>query len=122
MAVFEKLSVIRGHHFYQRIWTPEIVEYLVCERQPTNSIDRYTVAVVKDNIIVGHLPRAQSKIYSLFLFRNGTIDCIVIGARRYSADLPQGGLKVTCKLVFNGEHEEIKKLKHLLARKTVANK
>ena len=102
MAVFEKHSVIHGHHLYQRIWTPEIGKYLVCEREPTNSIDRYTVAVVKDDVIVGHLPRAQSKIYSLFLFRNGTIDCIVIGARRYSADLPQGGLEVPCKLVFNG--------------------
>ena len=122
MAVFEKHSVIRGHHLYQRIWTTEIGEYLVCEREPTNSIDRYTVAVVKDDIIVGHLPRAQSNIYSLFLFRNSTIDCIVIGAKRYSADLPQHGLEVPCKLVFNGKHEEIKKLKHLLARKTVANK
>ena len=94
MAVFEKHSVIRGHHLYQRIWTPEIGEYLVCEREPTNSIDRYVVAVVKDDVIVGHLPRAQLKIYSLFLFRRGTIDGIVIGARRYSAGFPQGGLEI----------------------------
>ena len=122
MAAFEKNSVVRGHYHYQRVWTPEIGEYLVCERESTNLTDRYAVAVVKDNVIVGHLPRAQSKIYSLFLFRNSTIDCIVIGARRYSADLPQGGLEVSCKLVFNGKHEEIKKLKRLLARKPVANK
>ena len=79
MVVFEKHSVIRGH---QRIWTPEIGEYLVCERESTNLIDRYAVADVKDDVIVGHLPRTQSKIYSLFLFRNGTINCIVMGARR----------------------------------------
>ena len=121
MAVFEKESVIRGHHNYQRIWTPELGEYLVCEREPTNVNDRYAVAVVKDDVIVGHLPRAQSKIYSLFLLRNGTIDCVVIGSRRYSADLPQGGLEVPCKLIFNGKHEEIKKLKRLFARKTVVN-
>ena len=48
--------------------------------------DRYAVAVVKDDVAVGHLPRAQSKIYSLFLLRNSTIDCIITGSRRYSAE------------------------------------
>ena len=114
-----KRSVICGHHHYQMIWTPELEEYLVCEREPTNLNDRYAVAVVKDDVIVDHLPRAQPKIYSLFLCKNGTIDCIVMGARRYSADLPQGGLGIPCKLVFNGKCEEIKKLKLLLARKTI---
>ena len=48
--------------------------------------NRYAVAVVKDDVAVGHLPRAQSKIYSLFLLRNGTINCIITGSRRYSAE------------------------------------
>ena len=86
MAVFEKHSFIRGHHIYHRIWTPELGECLVCKREPTNVNDRYAVAVVKDDVAVGHLPRAQSKIYSLFLLRNGTIDCIITGSRRYSAE------------------------------------
>ena len=120
--VFEKQSVIRGHDNYQRIWTPELGEYLVCEREATNVNDRYAVAVVKDHVIIAHLPRAQTKIYSLFLLRNGTIDCVMIGSRRYSVDLLQGGLEVPCKLIFNGKHEDIKKLKRLLARKTVVNK
>ena len=119
MAVIEKHSVIRGHHNYQRIWTPELGEY---ERELTNINNRYAVAVMKGDVIVGHLPRAQSKIYSLFLLRNSTIDFIFIGSISYSADLPQGGLEVPCKLLFNGKHEEIKKFKHLLARKTVVNK
>ena len=64
MVVFEKESVIHVHHNYQWIWTPELGEYLVCQREPTNVNNRYAVALVKDNIIVGHLPRAQLKIYS----------------------------------------------------------
>ena len=48
MVVFAKHS---GHRHYQRMWTPEIGEYLVCEREPTNSIDRYAAAVVKDYYI-----------------------------------------------------------------------
>ena len=60
MVVFDdKHSVIRDHHNCKRIWTPELGEYSVCEREPTNVNDRYAVAVVKDDIIVGHLPRAQ---------------------------------------------------------------
>ena len=59
----------------------------------------------------------QSKIYSLFLLRNGTADWIFIGERRYSDDLPQGGLEVLRKLLFNGTHN--KKLK---CKKTVVNK
>ena len=41
----------------------------VCEGEPTNFNDRYAVSVVKDNIIVGHLPRlgAISWICLLFL-------------------------------------------------------
>ena len=60
---------------------PELGEYMVCKRELTNVNDRYAVAIAKDDIIVGHLPRAQSKIYSLLLFRNDTIDYIVIGSR-----------------------------------------
>ena len=33
-----------------------------------------------------------------------------MGARKYSADLPKGGLEIPCKLVFNNKCKEIKKL------------
>ena len=58
-----------------------------------NSSDRYVVAVLKDDVVVGHLPRQLSRILSLFLLRNGTIDCVVTGGRRYLTDLPQGDSK-----------------------------
>ena len=52
--------------------------------------------------------------------KNGTADCVVIGGRRYSLDLPQGRLEIPCKLIFNGKRDDIKKLKHLLACKAPA--
>ena len=58
MVVFEKYSAICGHHSYHRLWTSELGEYLVCERELTNMNDRYAVAIVKHNVFVGHLPRA----------------------------------------------------------------
>ena len=78
------------------------------------------MAVLKDDVAVGHLPRHLLRVLSLFLLRNGTIDCIVTDGRRYSVDLPQGGLEIPCKLIFNGKHEEIEKLKCLLARTAVS--
>ena len=81
-------------------------EELACEREPTNTSDRYAVAVVKDGVIIGHLPRKISNICSLFLRRGGTISCIVSGGRRYSADLPQGGLEIPCKLLFKGKAKD----------------
>ena len=37
-----------------------------------------------------------------------------MGRRRYSADLPQGGLEVPCKLQFAGRIKELDKLQRLL--------
>ena len=98
-------SSVRGYHEYQRIWTATVGEELQCEKErPRNPRDLYAVVVKKDDIIVGHLPRKISKICSLFLMRGGTLFCVVTGSRRYSADLPQGGLEVPSKLVFSGKH------------------
>jgi len=82
-----------GYHLYQSTWTAGIGKSLVCEREPINSSDRYEVAVLKDDVVVSHLPRKLSWILSLFLLRNGTIDCVATGGTRYSTDLPQGDSK-----------------------------
>ena len=63
-------------------------------------IDSYVVAVLKDNVTVGLLPRQLLRILSLVLLKNGTINCVVIGGRRYSSDLPQGGSEIPCKLIL----------------------
>ena len=106
-------SCVRGYHVYQDIWTPAVGEELDCIREPTNSSDRYAVAVVKDGLTVGHLPKRISRTCSLFLLRGGTILCTIEGSRRHSHDLPQGGMEIPCSLLFSGRPKEIKKLKHL---------
>ena len=45
------------------------------------------------------IPSKLSHIYSLFLRRGGTIRCRVAGGRRYSYDLPQGGLEIPCVMI-----------------------
>ena len=79
------------------------------------------MAVLKDDVIIGHLPRVLSRICSLFIVRGGAITCVVNGARRYLVDLSQGVLEFPCKLQFSSSHKKIAKLKLLLARKSVLN-
>jgi len=79
-------SCVRGYHIYQEIWTPVIGEHLNCKRERDNTEDRYAVAVCKaEDVVVGHVPRTISCLCSAFIRRGGVIDCIVEGARRFSA-------------------------------------
>ena len=111
METAERSSCVRGYHVYRAIWDAVIGEDLVCERETTNEHDRYAVAVVKDGVVIGHLPRTISRPCSLFLRRGNSIMCRVTGHRRYSADLPQGGLEIPCVLRFEGKLKEITKIK-----------
>ena len=61
------------------------------------------MAVVKALVTVGHLPKKISSVCSMFLLRGGTIHCQVTAPRRYSRDLPQGGLEIPCMLTFEGD-------------------
>ena len=104
---------IRGgklYHIYKDQWTSYVGESLSCNRETDNTKDPYAVCVV----IVGHVSRKISAACSLFLRGNGTITCIVTAARRFSVDLPQGGLEVPCKLVFKGPKALILKIKKLV--------
>ena len=107
----ERNSCVRDYHIYMSTWDAIIGEELPCEREIGNERDRYEVAVKRDGTIIGHLPRKISRPCSLFLRRRNRITCRVTGYRRYSSDLPQGGLEIPCVLVFEGESKEISKIK-----------
>ena len=44
---YEKASVVRGHHIYKSLWTPEANEILLLQRETGNEHDEYTVAVLQ---------------------------------------------------------------------------
>lgn len=117
METYERASCVRGFHVYYTIWHVVNGEELMCEREPSNRRDRYAVAVIKEDEIIGHLPREISRICSLFLLRGGSITCRITGSRRYSADLPQGGVEIPCTLLFEGQGNEIKKVIKLMGRR-----
>ena len=76
-------------------------EQLSCMREIWNEKDLYVEAVRRKSTTVGHSPQEISAACSIFLHREGSIQCVVIGARCYSHDLPQGGLEVPCVLKFS---------------------
>lgn len=117
MAEWEVDSCARGYHVYESIWAAALGEQVGCIREPLNANDRYAVALKKDGVVIGHLPQKISRICSLFIRRGGTIECTVTGTRRYSSDLPQGGLEIPCRLLFSGEKKEINKVKLLYTKK-----
>lgn len=89
---------------YADIWTPSVGEVLICERESGNPSDLYAVAIKKGGEVIGHVPRKMSAACSLFLQLGGTLHCEVTdNHRRYSSDLPQGGLEIPCKFVFQCE-------------------
>ena len=115
MSTFSISSSVRGYHVYKDIWEAAEGEVLPCTRELNNLQDPFAVAVKKDSTIVGHIPRLISAACSSFLRRNGMISCRVIGGRRYSRDLPQGGLEIPCMLTFLAKEEQlIEKIKKLI--------
>ena len=51
---------------------------------------------------------------STFLGRQGRIICEVTAPKRYSADLPQGGLEIPCRFIFHGPTKFVAKVRKLL--------
>ena len=65
--VFIKSSV-RGYHAYFVDASVSIGEVLACEREDNNAHDKYAIAVKNEaQLLVGHVPRELSKIFSRFL-------------------------------------------------------
>ena len=66
---YQKVSVVRGHHIHKVVWTPEVGEVLQVRTEDGNEHDEHAVAVVKDGLIVGHVPpRSMSRVCWFFLF------------------------------------------------------
>ena len=93
---------------------------LQCSREDGNAHDLYAVKVMKAGTravtMVGHLPKKTSSTCSLFIRKGGTIDCEVTDPnRKYSRDLPQGGLEIPCVLTLRGTKDLMDKAVKLLA-------
>jgi len=108
-------SVIRGHHVSKSYFTPVVGRILPCVNERGNVHDIYAVAVKDDDTIVGHVPRAISSVCHMFLNKSGTtIHSEIVGNRIYSRDLPQGGLEIPCRYIFEGPPIYVDKVKRFI--------
>ena len=55
-------SCMCGYHYYQDVWDPVIGEQLECVQEPANLHDRYAVAVLKEETVVGHVSRKTQRL------------------------------------------------------------
>ena len=112
--------VVRGFHEYRVYWDPIIGETLTTQPDPDGRKfgDKHSVAVMKDGITCGHLPKEISCLAKFFIVHGGEIMCNVTGTKRRSKML-RGGLEVPCtyKFVIKGKTSAaiIRRLKDKLA-------
>lgn len=113
-ASFHYQSFVRGHHVYLSEWTPTIGEVLVVRRELNNEHDQYAVAVIKEGEVVGHVPKAVSRVVFFFLGYDGNVGfCEVTGPR-----LNRGvglGVEVPCVYKFYGRQSHVRRLEELLS-------
>ena len=115
-------SCVRGYHVYKENWTAGIGEVLSCARDRGNREDPYAVAIKKEGSVVGHVPRAISCICTIFIRKHGTITCTITGTRRFSSDLPQGGLELPCEYTFSGSEDIVRTTrKRIMEENTAVN-
>ena len=91
-------------------------EQLKLKHEEDNSNDVRAVAIAKDGVIVGHLPRELARTVWFFLKRGGIGRCEITGKRKKGK-----GLEVPCVYSFYGPRELVKKLKVLLQEKHFSN-
>ena len=65
---FDVESHIKGYHAYMNEWTPETGEILKTRLEPENVVDRFAVAVEKEDQIVGHLNKRNSGCFAKTTF------------------------------------------------------
>ena len=111
VPVYLSFCFITGHHVYKDIWTPRIQEEQTCEREPGNQHDEHAVKVLKDDEIVGHIPRLFSKTCTLILLSGGSMIVCVTGKRENKRGK---GLEVPCLVTVKVSEHILSKVEPII--------
>ena len=108
---FSAAFCIRGYHIYNWAqWTAEIGSILTSEPEKSPGAlveDRYAIAIISNNQTVGHVPKFLSKLTFFFLKHGGTLTVKVMGERRYSFDLAQGGMEIPAEFIYKSQKKKL---------------
>ena len=66
-------SAVRGYHVYKVVWKPTIGKKLQADQEFGNEANKFAMKVVKNNEIVGHLPREHLQTSWYFITRGRKI-------------------------------------------------
>lgn len=113
LEVFEIHSYIRGYHAYIGLWTPTIGEVLLVKPEPTNEKDSNAVAVLKEDSIVGHVPRNLSLRLFHFLRRDVNKAFAEVTGQKVNRGAGYG-LEIPCTYRLYGPPAYINKMKELV--------
>ena len=83
-------SVVRGFHVYKAILTPVWNVEHSTQQEHVNREDQYAVAIINNDVVVGHLPRELSQT-----FEEARFPAKIIG-RGQMSPLLQGGMEIPC--------------------------
>jgi len=102
---------IRGYHVYSRKqWNAEIGSILTSEPEVRPGAlveDKYAMAVLNNSQTIGHVLKFLSQLIFFFLKYEGTLSIKVTGERRFSFDLPQGGMEIPAECTFKSVNEKL---------------
>ena len=119
-STFEFPSYVMGFHVYKDGWTPLKGETLNAILEPSNIKDKFAVAVIKGDRLVGHLPLEKSgrfaKTIHYFLKTNVLNRCSVEITGKGVNQGDGKGMKVPCKLYFSADDNCINILKEQLPK------
>ena len=61
-------SILKGYHALKGLWKAFINEELTTAMEPDNVVDKYTLCLKKNNVIVGHLPHSKNGRFTKMIF------------------------------------------------------
>ena len=104
---FEFTSYVMGYHEYKDCWTPMKSDMLKAVMEPKNKTDKFAVAVMKNDCLVGHLPKEKTGRFAKMIFYflracdSNTCSVEIVGKAINQGDGKR--MKVPCKLHFAAE-------------------
>ena len=56
-------NVVHDYHVYKSVWSPITDEQSILKKEPVNPHDEFSVAMINNSLIVGHIPKNYLQIF-----------------------------------------------------------
>ena len=94
-------------------WTPALGQVLILKREPNNDKDKHAVAVLNDDVILGHTPYNLAPRFSQYLRREVNKAFAEVTGEKVNRGAGYG-LEIPCVYRLHGPIVYIDKMKELL--------